>query len=168
MRNIIRSWWYTSWSTESGGGEKHAPGPLKNTADLCSANIVTSLKNGDKANTVETIKALPSSPSLVKYLRGSYRLVCSFQQRNYSQSPSMAWDHHEAPPKMIFAARQIQEKCPEQDQELLMDFINLTKASDSVNREVSVEKQVRVWLLKQINHHCETPPQPDDWFHPVQ
>ena len=36
---------------------------------------------------------------------------------------------------MIFAARQIQEKCREQHQGLFMAFIDLSKAFDSVNRE---------------------------------
>ena len=36
---------------------------------------------------------------------------------------------------MIFAARQIQEKCREQHRDLCMTFIDLTKAFDSVHRE---------------------------------
>ena len=36
---------------------------------------------------------------------------------------------------MIFEARQIQEKCREQDPELFMAFIALTNAFDSINRE---------------------------------
>jgi len=36
---------------------------------------------------------------------------------------------------MIFAARQIQEKCRKQHQDLYMTFIDLTKAFDSVHRE---------------------------------
>ena len=36
---------------------------------------------------------------------------------------------------MVFAARQIQEKCREQHQDLYMTFIDLTKAFDSVHRE---------------------------------
>ena len=35
---------------------------------------------------------------------------------------------------MIFAMRQIQEKCREQNQDLYMVFIDLTKAFDSLNR----------------------------------
>ena len=35
---------------------------------------------------------------------------------------------------MIFAMRQIQEKCREQNQDLYMVFIDLTKVFDSVNR----------------------------------
>ena len=36
---------------------------------------------------------------------------------------------------MIFAARQIQEKCRKQHQDLYMTFIDLTKAFDSVHKE---------------------------------
>ena len=36
---------------------------------------------------------------------------------------------------MIFVARQIQEKCWEQNQELFTAFIDLTKAFDSINHE---------------------------------
>ena len=36
---------------------------------------------------------------------------------------------------MISVARQIQEKCREQNQELFMAFIDLTKAFNSINRE---------------------------------
>ena len=37
---------------------------------------------------------------------------------------------------MIFAARQVQEKCREQDKDLYITFIDLTKAFDTVNREI--------------------------------
>ena len=40
---------------------------------------------------------------------------------------------------MIFAARQIQEKCREQNRDLYMVFIDLTKAFDSVNKHVRRE-----------------------------
>ncbi len=36
---------------------------------------------------------------------------------------------------MIFAVRQIQEKCQEQNQDLYMVFVDLTKAFDTVNRD---------------------------------
>ena len=36
---------------------------------------------------------------------------------------------------MIFAARQIQEKCLEQNAQLYMTFVGLTKAFDTVSRE---------------------------------
>ena len=34
---------------------------------------------------------------------------------------------------MIFAARQMQEKCQEQNKDLYMVFVDLTKAFDTVN-----------------------------------
>ena len=36
---------------------------------------------------------------------------------------------------MIFSARQVQEKCREQERDLCLTFIDLTKAFESVNRE---------------------------------
>ena len=36
---------------------------------------------------------------------------------------------------MLFAARQVQEKCREQNLDLYMVFVDLTKAFDSVSRE---------------------------------
>ena len=36
---------------------------------------------------------------------------------------------------MIFAARQIQEKCQEQNQDIYVTFVNLTKAFDTVSRD---------------------------------
>ena len=41
---------------------------------------------------------------------------------------------------MIFVARQLQEKCREQHQDLYLSFVNLTKALDTVNR-VLVDKR---------------------------
>ena len=37
---------------------------------------------------------------------------------------------------MIFVARQLQEKCCEQHQDLYMAFVDLTKAFDTVNRDL--------------------------------
>ena len=37
---------------------------------------------------------------------------------------------------MIFVARQLQEKCREQHQDLYLAFVNLTKAFDTVNRDL--------------------------------
>ena len=36
---------------------------------------------------------------------------------------------------MIFTARQLQEKCQEQNMDLYMTFVDLTKAFDTVSRE---------------------------------
>ena len=36
---------------------------------------------------------------------------------------------------MIFTARQLQEKCQEQNVDLYMTFVNLTKAFDTVSRD---------------------------------
>ena len=44
---------------------------------------------------------------------------------------------------MIFTARQLQEKCQEQNVDLYMTFVNLTKAFDTVSRE-GLENYVKV------------------------
>jgi len=48
---------------------------------------------------------------------------------------------------MIFAARQIQEKCREQNRDLYMVFIDLTKAFDLVNRQASAQED---WLHREV------------------
>ena len=47
---------------------------------------------------------------------------------------------------MIFAARQIQEKYREQNRDLYMVFVDLTKAFDSVNR-ISAQED---WLPREV------------------
>ena len=48
---------------------------------------------------------------------------------------------------MIFAARQLQEKCQEQHRDLYTTFVNLTKAFDTVSQAAwSVENNGKVWL----------------------
>ena len=49
---------------------------------------------------------------------------------------------------MIFSARQVQEKCREQGRDLCLAFIDLTKAFDSVNREV-----MWAWMLGCLDAH---------------
>ena len=51
---------------------------------------------------------------------------------------------------MIFTARQLQEKCQEQNVDLYMTFVDLTKAFDTVSRE-RLENHVQVWLSTQIH-----------------
>ena len=53
---------------------------------------------------------------------------------------------------MIFTARQLQEKCQEQNVDLNMTFVDLTKAFDTVSREGLWKIMVKVWLSCQI--HC--------------
>lgn len=66
---------------------------------------------------------------------------------------------------MIFIARQLQEKCREQNQSLYMAFIDLTKAFDSVRRQAlwlvlanigSPNKYIQVLrLLYDVGHSCQ-------------
>ena len=60
---------------------------------------------------------------------------------------------------MIFAARQIQEKCREQHQDLFLAFIDFTKTLDSVNREaIIMEDTSKVWLPTKIHYSTEAAP----------
>jgi hypothetical protein len=63
---------------------------------------------------------------------------------------------HRGTADMLFAARQIQEKCMEQKQDLFMVFVDLTKAFDSVGRE-------GLWKLLE---KAGCPPQ-NDLHHPI-
>jgi len=49
---------------------------------------------------------------------------------------------------MIFTARQLQEKCREQQRELYAVFVDLTKAFDSVDRTVRAVSRVPVAVTK--------------------
>ena len=51
---------------------------------------------------------------------------------------------------MIFTARQLQEKCKEQNVDLYMTFVDLTKAFDTVSRK-GLENYGKVWLSCQIH-----------------
>ena len=52
---------------------------------------------------------------------------------------------------MIFTARQLQEKCQEQNVDLYMTFVDLTKAFDTVSRERALENNGKVWLSTTIH-----------------
>ena len=52
---------------------------------------------------------------------------------------------------MIFTARQLQEKCQEQNADLKMTFVDLTKAFDTVSRDGPLENNGKVWLSTQIH-----------------
>ena len=51
---------------------------------------------------------------------------------------------------MIFTARQLQEKCQEQNVDLYMTFVDLTKAFDTVSRD-GLWKIMANWLSIQIH-----------------
>ena len=52
---------------------------------------------------------------------------------------------------MIFTARQLQEKCQEQNIDLYMTFVDLTKAFDTVIRDGLWKNNGKVWLSTQIH-----------------
>ena len=59
---------------------------------------------------------------------------------------------------MIFAARQLQEKCMEQHRDLYTTFMDLTKAFDSVSREGLWKITEKIRLPKHV--HRNSPPIP--------
>ena len=67
---------------------------------------------------------------------------------------------------MIFVARQIQEKCQEQNKDLYMAFVDLTNAFDSINCEVSgrfCPDLVAFPTLSQSCHTLSCPWMPSTW-----
>ena len=52
---------------------------------------------------------------------------------------------------MIFTARELQEKCQEQNVDHYMTFVDLTKAFDTVSREGLWKIMAKVWLSCQIH-----------------
>ena len=52
---------------------------------------------------------------------------------------------------MIFTARQLQEKCQEQNVDLYMTFVDLTKAFDTVSSDGLWKKNGIVWLSTMIH-----------------
>ena len=55
---------------------------------------------------------------------------------------------------MIFAARQLQEKCQEQHRDLYTTFVDLTKGFDTVSRAGLWKIMGKVWLPGQIHSTC--------------
>lgn len=102
-------------------------------ADLRNANIVTIFKKGNKTEcgNYRGISLLSIAGKLLARIV-SYRLnVLTTRCLPESQS---GFRPNRGTVDMIFAARQIQEKCREQHQDLYMAFIDLTKAFDTVHR----------------------------------
>ena len=58
---------------------------------------------------------------------------------------------------MIFTAKQLQEKCQDQNMDLYMTFVDLTKAFDTVSRE-GLWKSMAVWLSDQVHSNGEAVP----------
>ena len=53
---------------------------------------------------------------------------------------------------MVFSASQLQEKCQEQNVDLYMTFVDLTRSFDMVSRDW-LWKIGKVWLSTQIHSH---------------
>ena len=59
---------------------------------------------------------------------------------------------------MIFTARQLQDKCQEQNVDFYITFVDLTKRFDTVSRE-GLENYGKVWLSCQIHSNGVAVPQ---------
>ena len=62
------------------------------------------------------------------------RVIPSIAEKNLPES-QCGFRHNRSTVDMVFAVRQIQEKCIKQNMSLYAIFIDLTKAFDTVNRE---------------------------------
>ena len=62
---------------------------------------------------------------------------------------------------MIFTARQLQEKCQEQNMDLYMTFVDLIKAFDTVSREglwkIMVKFGYPTKFIAMVRHACTSP-----------
>ena len=63
------------------------------------------------------------------------RLICHLDQEELLPESQCGFRRDRGTTDMIFAARQLQEKCQEQNLDLYLTFVDLTKAFDSVCRE---------------------------------
>ena len=101
--------------------------------DLRDANIVTIFKKGSKLDcgNYRGISLLSIAGKLLARIV-SYRL-CTITEQCLPES-QCGFRPNRGTVDMIFAARQIQEKCREQHQDLFMAFIDLKKAFDTVHR----------------------------------
>ena len=58
---------------------------------------------------------------------------------------------------MMFAARQLQEKCQKQNADLYSTYFDLTKAIDTAKQRGSLEDNGKVWLPTKVHCHCSSP-----------
>ena len=102
-------------------------------AELRDALIVTIFKKGDKADcgNYRGISLLSTAGKILARILANRLLPLSEEILPESQC---GFRPARGTSDMIFAARQLQEKCREQHLPLYMAFIDLTKAFDSVNR----------------------------------
>ncbi|KAK3731247.1 hypothetical protein RRG08_025790 [Elysia crispata] len=100
------------------------------------ATIISLYKRRAANPTAGTTEVFPSSPSLEKILPCTIleRLITSVSERNMPEA-QCGFRPNRSTTDMIFAVRQVQEKCKEQIKELHKVFIDLTKAFETENRE---------------------------------
>nr|XP_061823852.1 uncharacterized protein LOC133611023 [Nerophis lumbriciformis] len=109
------------------------------SAQLRDALIVSIFKKGDKADcgNYRGISLLSTIGKALARVLANRLTLLSESVLPESQS---GFRPSRGTTDMIFIARQLQEKCREQNQSLYMAFIDLTKAFDSVNRQA-------LWLV---------------------
>ena len=102
-------------------------------ADLKDANIVTIFKKGERTlcGNYRGISLLSISGKI--FARILAKRLGSLAEERLPET-QCGFRPGRGTVDMIFAARQIQEKCMEQQRELYMAFIDLTKAFDTVDR----------------------------------
>ena len=102
--------------------------------DLRNANIVTIYKKGDKPDCgkYRGIAVLSIAGKIFARVLLNRLLPLTEEMLPETQC---GFRPYRGNTDMIFVARQIQDKCREQNQEVFMAFIDLAKAFDSINRE---------------------------------
>ena len=102
--------------------------------DLRDALIVTIFKRGDKT-VCENYRGISLLSIAGKILARILSQRLSHAAEDILPESQCGFRPGRGTVDMIFAARQIQEKCREQHQDLYMAFIDLTKAFDTVDRK---------------------------------
>lgn len=115
------------------------------------ANVVTIYKNkGDKAvcgnsrgiSLLAVAGKVLAKVMLQRLIRNTTESILPESQCGFRKSRSTV--------DMIFTARQLQEKCREQHQDLFMAFVDFSKAFDTVQRELLWEVLIRFGCPKKF------------------
>ena len=105
-----------------------------------NATVVSLFKNRGRKTTKATTEASLSCPSLGRSWLRSPSTVSSPTSEESLPEAQCGFRPNRSTTDMIFSVRQVQDKCIKQNLDLVAVFIDLTKAFDTVNREV-------VWVI---------------------